>query len=303
MTDRPGQGSAMLSARTIPFLPANRAGDRLLPWLIAVMLFLSSLSLVLATGVGRGLERWSSGLATTLSVQLVEPDRAVHDRQKTEVLAMLRATPGVEQARVMAESQVMDMLSPWLGDLPRGSGLPVPTLIDVTLKKPGAINPDALAERLKAIAPGARLDDHKAWLSRLLDLARLVQMVLLASLVMVVLATVAIVVFGCRAGLASHRGAIEIMHLMGAEDGTIARAFDERYLWYGLKGGIIGVALAALALYGIITLAGRMGEGLLTAALPGMGALWWLILLPPLAGGLTMLTARVTVRRALARMV
>ncbi|WP_262692030.1 cell division protein FtsX [Kordiimonas aestuarii] len=287
--------------RTLQFLPRDMR-EGLLPWVIGVMLFLCTLALACGLALGRGLERWSAGLTTNLTVQIAVIDDKERDKQTAAALTLLRATPGIVEASVLADAEVVALLSPWLGEMPFDTGLPVPTLIDVKLSRPDAVNTAGLRERLVAAAAGAQLDDHQAWMGQVLDLAAVVRLLLAGIVVMVVLCTIAIVIFGCRAGLATHRESIEIMHLMGAEDSTISHAFDQRYLSHGLKGGLVGVILAALTLYLIAHMAQRMGQGLLTASLPTGDNLMWLALLPIVSAILTMLTARVTVRRALLKM-
>lgn len=288
--------------RTLQFLPRENMREGLLPWVIGVMLFLCTLALACGLALGKGLDRWSAGLTTNLTVQIVVEDKAVRERQTQAALTLLRATPGVVEANVLADAEIVALLSPWLGEVPFDAGLPIPTLIDVKLERPDAVNTAGLRERLVAAASGAQLDDHQAWMGQVLDLAAVVRMLLVGIVMMVVLCTIAIVIFGCRAGLATHRESIEIMHLMGAEDSTISKAFDERYLSHGLKGGLLGVVLAALTLYLIARMAERMGQGLVTASLPTSDNLIWLALLPLVSAGLTMVTARITVRRALLHM-
>lgn len=288
--------------RTLQFLPKQHQREGLLPWVIGVMLFLCTLALASGLALGRGIDRWSEGLSSNLTVQIVAEDEVERQTQTEKALTLLRATPGVTSAYVLAEADVLDLLSPWLGDVPFDAGLPLPTLIDVTISGPEAVHIEGLKTRLVAAAPAAQLDDHQAWMTQVLNLAATVQLILIGIVLMVVLSTVAIVIFGCRAGLATHRESIEIMHLMGAEDSMISRAFDERYLAHGLKGGIVGVMLAAGTLYLIGHLAEEMGQGLITATLPEANSLLWLSLLPLFSAIITMVTARITVRRALSQL-
>jgi len=285
--------------RTLQFLPEKSLREGLLPWVIGVMLFLCTLSLAGALAIGKGIENWSLGLTSNFSVQIVVKDADERQRQTTAALRLLRATPGIENAKTLADAEIMALLAPWLGDMPISSELPIPTLIEVNLSETATVDTIALAERLVATAPGAQLDDHQAWMSQILELATVVQLLLAGVVIMVVLSTVAIVIFGCRAGLATHQESIEIMHLMGAEDKTISKAFDARYLAHGLKGGFLGVLLAASVLWLLTDLAESMGQGLIHAGLPEASSLLWLSVLPLTASLLTMLTARITVRKAL----
>jgi len=288
--------------RTLQFLPTKSLREGLLPWVIGVMLFLCTLSLTGTLAIGKGLESWSAGLTSNFSVQIVEKNAHERALQTDRALRLLHATPGIASATVLAEAEILALLSPWLGDLPINNDLPIPTLIDVTLTEGARVNTDALAERLRTTAAGAQLDDHQAWMAQILDLAGVVQLLLAGVMVMVVLSTVAIVIFGCRAGLATHQESIEIMHLMGAEDKLISKAFDARYLAHGLKGGLLGVLLAAGVLWLLADLAVKMGQGLISASMPEPSSLLWLALLPLFAALLTMLTARITVRKALLEM-
>ena len=288
--------------RTLQFLPKHSQREGLLPWVIGVMLFLSTLALASGLALGAGLKQWSTGLTSSLTVQIVVEDADERARQSEAALRLLNATPGVAEASILAEADVLALLSPWLGDVPFDAGLPMPTLIDVKLGAPEAVHVTGLKERLVAAAPGAQLDDHQAWMTQVLNLASVVQLLLAGIVLMVVMCTIAIVIFGCRAGLASHRESIEIMHLIGAEDRMIAKAFDERYLAHGLKGGIVGVLLAAGVLYLLVYLTQEMGQGLISATLPSEQNLLWLAVLPILSALITMLTARITVRRALLKM-
>lgn len=288
--------------RTLQFLPRSKDREGLLPWVIGVMLYLCALSIMAALAIGEGISSWSRDLASNVTVQIVVADTVERETQTAAALRLLRATPGVARADLMASSEVMALVSPWLGDLPMDAELPIPNLIDVTLDGTTQMNMAALTERLKSVAPGAALDDHQAWLGQILDLAGAVRLVLTAVVGMVVLSTVAIVIFGCRAGLATHAEPIAIMHLMGAEDSMICRAFDLRYLSHGIKGGIVGILLAAGTMWGLSSLAADLGEGLVSAVVPTPATSYWLAMLPILAAMLTMVTARLTVRSALREM-
>ena len=288
--------------RTLQFLPRSKDREGLLPWVIGVMLFLSALAIASAAAIGSGIDQWSKGLASNFTVQVIVSDADERERQTDAVLRLLRATPGIESASLLASSDVMALVSPWLGDLPIDADLPIPNLIDVTLDGGTPVDSAALAERLKVAASGAELDDHQAWLGQILDLAAAIQLLLFAVVIMVVLSTIAIVIFGCRAGLATHSEPIAIMHLMGAEDSMISRAFDMRYLGHGVKGGIVGIVFALLTLWLISRMAAELGEGLVSAFAPTTDFAFWLLLMPLFAAMLTMSTARLTVRRALREM-
>lgn len=293
----------MIIKRRLKFLPRGRRGEGLLPYVIAVMVYLSGMALFAGMSLQSGINNWSEGLVARLSVQVTAEDNGERERETEAALKMLQATPGIKSADLVADSEVLKLISPWLGDVSSIEGFPMPSLIDVRLTNPDSINSNALRIRLKDIAPHANVDDHQGWMSEVLSLATTVRTVALAMVIMVMLCTIAIVVFGCRTGLATHRKSVELMHLMGAEDGIIASEFDRIYMIHGLKGGIIGTLLAIGTLYTLSHLMANIGEGLLTSFDPDSSVIIMLCLLPVFSMLLAMVTASITVRRALMKLV
>ena len=275
---------------------------RFLPWVIAVMVFLAALAMIGAFALDSLVRDWRDSARDTATVQIAFDEAADMDLLVTTALDLLRSTPGVAEANSLEEAQVADLLEPWLGDTGVDAGLPLPRLIDVQFTTGSRIDAEALEAKLRAAVPGATLDDHASWLGRVIVLARGVQWLALGIVVVIGGATVAIIIFATRAGLAAHREAIEVLHLIGARDGYIARQFQRHCLMLALKGGVPGGVVAALVLALIANLAGRLDAPLLASA--ELGVVGWsvFILLPVLAGLLAMFTARATVLRTLRRM-
>jgi cell division transport system permease protein len=124
----------------------------------------------------------------------------------------------------------------------------------------------------------------------------------LVVVLLVVLAASIMVAFVTRMGLAAHQRSIELLHLIGAQDAYVARQFQGHALSFGLRGGILGVLLALPTLYLARVLLQRIDSGLLPE-LTLRPYEWSLFILLPVAAALvTMLTARVTVLRTLARL-
>ena len=289
--------------RTAPDLQLDAdPSARFLPWLIFVMVFLATVALAGAIALNALVVDWRDSASDTATVQIAVDDSHDMDRKVADALALLRRTPGIAAAEPLAEEQVDRLLEPWLGPDSAASGLPVPRLIDVALEPDHGIDLAALAVKLAAAVPGASLDDHEPWLERLVSLARSIQGLALAVVAIVGTATVAIIVFATRAGLAAHADAIEVLHLIGARDGYIARQFRRHCLKSALKGGIPGATLAALAVAAIAILGARLETPLLASSTLGLGD-WIALALPPVAGAvLATLTAHLTVLRVLKRM-
>ncbi|GAB3118254.1 cell division protein FtsX [Novispirillum itersonii] len=280
-------------------------GNRFLPLLVAAMVFLATLALAGALALQDMTTRWRGSMTGTLTVQV--PPVAGESSADTvarvdRVVRLLASLPEVAAAVPVADEQLVQMLQPWLGSDVLIADLPVPRLVDVSLKVEAMAGLDAMLARVRDVAPGALIDDHRVWLARLIALADGIRLLAWATLGLVGTATTAAVVYATRSGLAVHRPHIEVLHLIGATDGYVARQFARRALIHGLIGGAIGTLMAAPALIALLALLAPLEGGLVPVVTPASVHFLGLALLPLLAGGVVMITAYRTVRRQLARM-
>lgn len=290
----------MFTRRTDLQLERDSLG-RFLPWLIAFMVYLSVLAFAGMLALDDVATRWDRGMSGSLTVQMVSVDSG-GEKQATAVLKVLNSTPGISSAQFLNPDKLMVLLEPWLGSDALVAELPLPRLVDVTLESGTKINIAALERRLIAVAPGAIVDDHGIWLEHLINLIQSVKALALAVLVFIVLATIGTVIFATRTGLAIHHEAIEVLHLIGAQDSYIARQFASRALMLGLRGGILGLMLAVPTIWGIGTLARSLQAGFLPEF--SLGPPHWVVLgsLPVVVALVAMVSARLTVIKTLARM-
>ncbi|MHA1597207.1 MAG: cell division protein FtsX [Alphaproteobacteria bacterium] len=303
----------MFSRRTDLQLDRDQLGG-FLPWLIAFMVFLSVLALAGTLALNQLAGRWDKGMSGTLTVQIKPSAAAIaggagaaaarerDDKRLRDVVVVLKTTSGVARVEVLSEDNLLALLEPWLGGGAVAGDLPLPRLIDVKLESDAKIDVASLQNKLSRVASGALIDDHGIWLERLIRLVRTVEGLALAVLAFIALATVGTVVFTTRTGLAIHQDAIEVLHLIGAQDSYIARQFASRALMLGLRGGIFGMLLALPTLWGIGAMAETMQSGLLPDL--SLGFLHWvaLLLLPLGVATIATVTARMTVMKTLARM-
>lgn len=290
-------------------LPLSRDGSvRFLPWIVALMVYLASLALAGTLVVRDMVERWDRGLSGTLTVELpTAPAGGVDDGAVALALKVLSATPGVVSVVPLDARRTAQLLEPWLGSGVDPADLPLPRLMDLRIDPGAGIDLAALGTRLDAVVAGARIDDHRRWLDRVLRTAWAIEAVAGTVVLLVGVAAVLAVVFATRTGLAVHHSIVEVLHLIGARDGYIAGQFERHALRLGLRGGIGGLLLAVLTLGGIAAAGDRVGaldDALrLLPALAAPPLQWALLLLLPVAAGLVaMVTARITVLRALKRL-
>lgn len=198
----------MIGRPKVRFLPDGKEGSGLLPWVIAVMMYLCALALGAGFGLDHAVEGWTLDLTDKVTVQIVQEDDTDRDRQVDLAVEALVATPGVVAAEPLPEDEIASLLEPWLGVGNVGNDLPIPAMIDVTLDAALAVDLSALEAQLRQVAPDARLDDHQQWIGDLLLVANSVEITAGLIVALIIFSTVAIVIFGTSGGSPPIRNAL-----------------------------------------------------------------------------------------------
>ena len=146
-----------------------------------------------------------------------------------------------------------------------------------------------------------RVDWHASWLAPVRGFLRTLGWVAFGLVAVMATAPAAVVLLAARAGLDTHRGTIDILHMLGATDVQIARLFQHRIAVDTLTGGLIGT-LGGLA---VVLLVGVQLGALESQVLAGLALStldWLLIVATPVAFMLlAMVAARGAVLRALGK--
>ena len=296
----------MAERRPGAVIPKEAASLRTLTATMTVMCYLACLAIGALVLIDRAVDNWSRGLSREVTVQVREVEARDIDADVAAVLQGVQETPRGGGAGEIGGQAAEALLEPWLGS--EGlDALPVPRIVRV------AVNPEqppdftALAERLTAVTPGASLDTHRRWEDELKRMAG--TLTVLASLILLLIggSAVAMVIFATRAVLEANRQTVDVLHLVGAEDGYIARVINRRFLATGLWAGGLGVLLALLTFF-VLGHAGLPQADGLAAASRSLfyvpDSQWWavpaaLVAVPFAATLLALVTSRITLLRML----
>lgn len=273
-----------------------------MPWVIAVMLFLTLLATAAALALGSASRQINADLAGRATVQIVTAAVDARRAQTAAASAVLRADRAVAMARVVPDAQVRALLAPWLGSGTVDADIPLPALIDVDFRaRADQATLDRLRAALKQVAPDSRIDAHGQWLRPVFDMITTLRWLAVALVALLAIASMASVILSARSSFAAHADTIDIMHLLGSTQGQIARLFERRIALDAATGALIGTLLAGGVLWLLGRMAARLDSGLVSA---GSFALtdWLLLATVPIAGiALAVFTARWTVLRALGK--
>ena len=234
---------------------------------------------------------------------MIEANAAERDRQAKQAARVIQAMPGVLEVHIVSQDEVQKLIEPWLG-VPTGEDqIPVPALVDVRMRE--AVDGEKLGQMrrlVRQVAPAARVDAQSTWLRPVFGAIESLQWLALALVGLLGFALASAVLLAVRTALGTNRETIEIVHLLGGTDSQIARIFQRAIGFDAAGGGAVGLGLGLV----VVLFLGRRFEGL-GAGLIDSGALGWadwvLLALVPIGGVLlAILTARLTVIRALRKM-
>ncbi|MBQ0822534.1 ABC transporter permease [Microvirga terrae] len=294
-------------SRNAPLVPVDSAGGQALAAVIAILTFLAALCAGGAELVSASSAQWRSEIAREVTIQIrPNPQRAI-DQDVDRAVALARQAPGVEQAQAFSKEESERLLEPWLGTGLDFKDLPVPRLIVIKIKQDAKPDFGPLRQSLQREVPGASLDDHALWVSRLSTMANTIIGVGVFLVALVLVAAGLAVIFATRGAMAGNREVVEVLHFVGANDDFIAREFQRRFFRLGLRGSAIGAA-AALVLtltLGFVTRSWRASPtGDQLEALFGAFTISWsgyavVVLIALLVALITGIVSRLTVRRFL----
>lgn len=279
-----------------------------LPWMVMLMVFFAGLTMAGTLALNSMLTRWNRSISGSLTVQVLPTEengrvnKKKTQRETQDALEILRKTVGVASANLLTDSQMKNLLKPWLGDTVLLDDLPMPNLIDVRLVPGADVDLEMLRVLLAKNTPNATLDVHKLWLGKLVGLVKTLDLLASALLSLVIATTSVIVIYVTCSSLAVHKPVIELLHQIGAHDSYISRQYAMRTALLASAGAVTGFSCVLPILYLLSSKAGEIKGGLLSEARFDAASWTLLALVPLLAVALSTLTAYWTVQRTLRRM-
>jgi cell division transport system permease protein len=295
--------------RTAPIVPERSVAGRTLMLLIAIMTFLSGVTLGGVVLVQKSAIAWSSDVGREVTIQIKPVAGEVMDSNLRLAVSLAESTPGVASARALTLEESQNLLKPWLGEGLDLSTLEIPRIVAVQLSDPQDADVGKLENDLKTIK-GASLDTHAAWRQQLNTMAGAVVVSGLLVLALIVVATVLAIIFATRGAMATNREIVDVLHFIGASNGFIAGEFQGRFLAIGFRGGIFGGLAAIVFFFAIALFAGNVGTtdtgaelGLLFGRFAiGLDGVAGIAAVVPVIAAMTAITSRLTVRRFLSQL-
>lgn len=219
--------------------------------IVAIMVYIATFAMAAEASLSSVSLSRNQGVADHLTVEIPavgdEAATPQEDRIK-QAVAVLKAVPDVVEVKPISEEETEKLLQPWISDPDLLKKLPLPALIDVSRRPNSAVTAAQLQEKVTSVVSDAKVDDHAVWLA---DLAHLVRSLAALAGFMIVLTGAALmfsIALICRAVMATERDTIELLHIMGAPDGNIARHFQAHAWRMAWPAALAGFALAVVSI-------------------------------------------------------
>ena len=290
-----------------PIVPPGNIAGQALSLVVAIMSFLACLTVGAVTLIDKSASAWQSQISREATVQIRPAENFDIEAALKDARDMVIEFEGVTDAQVISMTETQDLLAPWLGSELDLSQLPVPRLVVVTIDEESPPDFEAMRTAIVEAVPNASLDDHRAWVERLVLMARTTTYVGVAVLLLVMAALVLTVVFATRGALAGNQIIIEVLHFVGARAGFIAHQFQRRFFLIGLRGALAGgvgaifcfLVVQYWASRNLTSVQGEQVASLFGDFSIGTRSIIGVLLVVVLVACLTTITARVTVLRTL----
>lgn len=236
--------------KSAPIMPPQNVAGSALILVIAIMTFLSCLTLGAVTLVRDTASTWQTQIAREATIQIKPADGLDMEAALSGAQRIASGFAGVRSASIVGQDATLRLLEPWLGTGFNLEELPVPRLVIVTIDPVAPPDFAALRAALAEAVPQASLDDHRTWVDRLIAMANTTVTIGVSVLILMLSATTLAIVFATRGAMAGNGHIIEVLHFVGAEAGFIARQFRRHFLLTGMKGALAGGLAATIVFVG-----------------------------------------------------
>jgi cell division transport system permease protein len=283
-------------------LPTDTRQVRPLGIQMAIMCALGCLAALAAIAGFRAASTWTTDLKSAITVMVEEPRDDTALNRATEIV---RAVEGVSSAAAMSREKAKTLLRNYGSNVgPLIDELPLPRLIEVGLANTEPGTQERIEAALERGGFTATVDDHSRYAGEILRTSTALRALALTALLFLVIAALASIAFGARAALQTRADAVEIMHLVGAEDSFVADEVQARFMRLGFIAGLFGAVGAGLIGFGLTSLM-ALGSSDLTRGTPlvVLADIWVLVMAPFVTAIASAIAARLAARETLKELV
>jgi len=250
----------LIKRPTLSLPLAQAEGNVMIVAIIAVLVFLSGLIWLAGSAAHHMAGRWNQTLSNELTIEITPKLNDENtllppvDERIESVKEALAQYNAVIKISTVSQDELHQALKPWLGDVSAFPDLPLPTLLNISLRPGHDINMDNLAAQISKTIPGVRVIAHYAWAGEVQRLAGTISLLAWSGMGLMAMVLLMVITFTTRARLTMFGAEVEILHTLGATDGFVAGEFERQAFRLSIWGAFIGFGILIAVLYAIITM-------------------------------------------------
>ncbi|MCI5049799.1 MAG: hypothetical protein MRY32_05645 [Rickettsiales bacterium] len=256
----------MFSLLRKPDIPFSREdANRFLPWVIGLMVCLVGLFLAIAISIGT-----ASHAVSSLNInhfQVYIPYQAEGLEKRVEVVkAVMDTFSAVEDVRQVRAEDMANLIEPWTGSMLELKDLPLPAVLEATLKEglDRENHMKNIRSKLRKLDEGIEVEQYDEWIQQLWRFTDALRMLALTLAGLLLVGLIIMVILTARTSLKLHFTSVMLLHHVGAHDNYIVQQFTTNGVWMVLRGALFGAILSI-----VITVAlSMLSEGLQSPLVP-----------------------------------
>lgn len=220
---------------------------------LGLMLFVTSLSLLVSVGVNRYIQDWNSAVQATFTIELPHNSGT----QLPDVIHMLKQQSDVEVIEILEKNYVQKMMFQ-MGV----SSADAPILIDFVVSKDKltTFDADKLLDGLQGVIPHTQLIKPVLTSPEALAMGKIIEITSLSFGIIMICAMCAIIAFIMYAEVQTHERTIELFNLLGAPNYFVSKIFQRYAAVILIKSFVLSLALNVCVYIAVGAMC--MGDGL-----------------------------------------
>lgn len=248
-----------------PDIPFSREdANRLMPWVVGLMVCLVGLFLAIAISIGTASNAMSSFNINHFQVYIPYQEEGM-DKNIKVVQAALETFNSVNSVKQISRSEIKSLIEPWTGSMLELDELPLPVVLEATLRE--SANRQEQLEKIKAklskLDVGIQVEHYDEWVRHLWRFTDALRLISLSMAALLIAGLVIMVMLAARTSLKLHYNTVLLLHNIGARDDYILQQFVINGVWLVLRGAVAGTIVSIIVTVILSALSSEMQSPLL----------------------------------------
>lgn len=294
----------MLSLLRKPDIPFSREdANRFLPWVIGLMVCLVGLFLSVSITIGSASRSDSSLNINHFQVYIPYQEDGLQKKVKV-VKALLDTFDAVESVRQISTSDMADLVEPWTGSSLELDKLPLPAVLEATLKSSAnrALQMERIKSKLAKFDEEIDIEQYDEWVQQLWRFTDALHLLSLTLASCLIVGLVCMIILTARTSLKLHFSTVTLLHNVGATDDYIIKQFITNGVWMVFRGAGVGAGVAILITVLLSALSSELQSPLLPQFAMSPTHMAMFLILPVFSAIVAHVAVRVTVQTMLENM-